>query len=99
MTALNAALVLALVLLLAGCAVPIAEPADRYEWQMKRRERPRETALAAAITDAWQARTFRQKNRHTRSRRACSEHSDQAVCRALAKKHRREERRDRRGYR
>jgi hypothetical protein len=91
------ALVLALALALSGCAMPIIEKESDYRERMNRPEQRRETAVAAAITDAWQARTFRQKNRWKRSRRACAIDPNQIVCDALAKKHRKARRRDRGG--
>ncbi len=90
-------LALLLVLQLAACAAPIVEPASEYRQRMNRPKQSSETAVAAAITDAWQARTFRQKNRWKRSRRACAADPHQAVCDALAKKHRKARRRERGG--
>ena len=81
-------LVLVLALALSGCAMPIIEKESEYRERMDRPRQPRETALAGAITDAWQARTFRQTNRWKRSRRACRIDPNQVACDALAKKHR-----------
>ncbi len=92
------ALALALALLFAGCTT-VPDAADGPERRQHRRRAPttNERAIAATITDAWQARTFGQKNRHTRSRRVCADNPEAAVCSALSRKHRKAERRDRRG--
>jgi starvation-inducible outer membrane lipoprotein len=88
------ALALALALCLAGCeTVPGAAHREPRE---RRPPTTNERAIAATITDAWQARTFGKKNRHKRSRRVCADNPEAAVCSALSRKHRKAERRERR---
>jgi hypothetical protein len=79
---------------LVGCTITVqpAEPRHRDPTASS-------TAAGAAIADAWQARIERKPNRWKRSRRACryvSNELDAGLCASLAKKHRRERRREER---
>lgn len=72
------------------------KPTETPRRQYRHRDEPRRSALAAAITDAWQARVFDKPNRWKRSREACAGRSGDVTCDVLAKKHRKAERKARR---
>ena len=93
-------LLLALALGPLGCIGiwPFKFPPDGERSGYAPRTEPRERSpVAAALTDAWIARVFDQPNRWKRSREVCADRPNDSICRALDRKHRKAERKERCG--